>query len=1074
MASLFDLNLLQEKVGELSTADIEGHLNIVRKWHEDLHHGTLLKDKETSREQSFNQDFFIKILGYKEKPNSPYSMEPKATTEFANYPDVILGHFEGDTQNISAVVELKGAAIDLDRPQKREQNLTPVQQGFKYKLQYRSCPFVIVSNFQEFRIYNDNQIDYNLWTLDNLVDPTDDYFAFKSWYYLLHHDRLVSPSSNSKTEELLTDIRIEQEAIGESLYVRYAKARQQLISAVIKQNEVDPQLAIKFAQTIVDRVVFVAFAEDRGLLPSNTLLRIKTESEKSSFGLGFWDLLKGLFRGIDSGNASLGIPNGYNGGLFHPNNELDQLTLSDDSLDPLIRLSEFDYSHDSSVTILGRIFEQSISDVEQLKASVSKGQVPVIPRVSRRKKDGIFYTPDYIVRYMVDQTLGEYLRKLEKSMQDAVNLHGNLTDKNYEKREREAYTKYQQALQKIHVVDPACGSGAFLVNVFDYLLSENQRVGKILNTLFDTEDFYREILQKNIYGVDLNEESIEITKLSLWLKTAIKDKKLTSLDNNIKAGNSLEIDWAEYFPDVMNTGGFETVLMNPPYIKEDENKEAFASSKSNPIYQGKMDLWYLFGGLALDIVQPKTGYVGVIAQNNWVTSDGASKFRDKVVREARIERFIDFGAYNVFKEAGIQTMIMTCRKDESEQAYRFNYQKLELKSAQESDAKDFLSQVDTEGSLRFDSEINRAASLGAPITFVPPTATDTLEKIVEHGTFFIDKKNEIFSGIDCQERLKESDAQHLREVNGIDVEKGDGIFVLTKAELDELSLSPKDKELIRPLYSPAQINRYYASQSPNSYVIFTDSSFKDPRSLDNYPGIKKHLDRFLPVITSANRPYGLHRIRNKANYSGGRIFVIRKAVSRPRFCYVDFDACFNRTFNIIKTYRIDQKYLTALLNSSIVAYWLQFQGKMQGENFQVDMQPVSTIPIAETEDTAPFIAFYDELCTFNQCLHSAIQKFERSFLAVTGLSSLPRGSQCWWSMDFQQFFRASKAKLSLSDTADLAEFFEQQSQVVREIVADIETAEYQLDELVFDLYELTSDQRQLVRASVNSALDALA
>lgn len=117
MAPLFDLNQLREATGTIKTSEIEPYLEIVRGWHHDLHHGTLILDKETSREQAYNRDFFVKILGYVEKPHIPYSMEPKATTENANFPDVILGHFDGESKNISAVVELKGAGIDLDRPQ---------------------------------------------------------------------------------------------------------------------------------------------------------------------------------------------------------------------------------------------------------------------------------------------------------------------------------------------------------------------------------------------------------------------------------------------------------------------------------------------------------------------------------------------------------------------------------------------------------------------------------------------------------------------------------------------------------------------------------------------------------------------------------------------------------------------------------------------------------------------------------------------------------------------------------------------------------------------------------------------
>jgi type II restriction/modification system DNA methylase subunit YeeA len=138
------------------------------------------------------------------------------------------------------------------------------------------------------------------------------------------------------------------------------------------------------------------------------------------------------------------------------------------------------------------------------------------------------------------------------------------------KNEQDAYRAYQHILQNVKVLDPACGSGAFLVKVFDYLYAENIRVGKIVQSLFDDETIYKSILQNNIYGVDLNPESVEITKLSLWLKSAQKDKKLNNLDANIKCGNSLIDDpavagyrafnWNKEFADIMHSGGFDVIV----------------------------------------------------------------------------------------------------------------------------------------------------------------------------------------------------------------------------------------------------------------------------------------------------------------------------------------------------------------------------------------------------------------------------------------------------------------------------------------------------------------------------------
>ena len=170
------------------------------------------------------------------------------------------------------------------------------------------------------------------------------------------------------------------------------------------------------------------------------------------------------------------------------------------------------------------------------------------------------------------------MKRLEDKEQESI--------AKYPKDELKAYQNYQYILQNVKVLDPACGSGAFLVKVFDYLYSENKRVGQIITNfaiqnkttvpLFDDDSIYKSILQNNIYGVDLNPESVEITKLSLWLKSAIKNKKLNNLDNNIKKGNSLISDPAVAgddafdrnveFADIMKSGGFDVIVGNPPYV----------------------------------------------------------------------------------------------------------------------------------------------------------------------------------------------------------------------------------------------------------------------------------------------------------------------------------------------------------------------------------------------------------------------------------------------------------------------------------------------------------------------------
>jgi len=154
MAKLFGENKLRELASLFSADDFREELSIVRAWQHDFHKGSLKSDKETSREQAYNHAFFVRILGYVEKPTAPFTIEPKSSTDFGQLPDARLGYFDPSrgVEHTAAVVELKDASTSLDRPQRRDGNLSPVQQGFKYKPQYVNCPFVIVSNFFELRL----------------------------------------------------------------------------------------------------------------------------------------------------------------------------------------------------------------------------------------------------------------------------------------------------------------------------------------------------------------------------------------------------------------------------------------------------------------------------------------------------------------------------------------------------------------------------------------------------------------------------------------------------------------------------------------------------------------------------------------------------------------------------------------------------------------------------------------------------------------------------------------------------------------------------------------------------------
>ena len=274
----------------------------------------------------------------------------------------------------------------------------------------------------------------------------------------------------------------------------------------------------------------------------------------------------------------------YNGGLFSPDELLDNLIINDNILvKDLQRFSAYDFNTEVDVNILGHIFEHSLSEIEEITAGIEGTHVS--KNKSKRKKDGVFYTPKYITQYIVENTVGKLCREKRKQLgiadieidESHHNKAGNLSAKGKDLQGK--FEQYKKWLLSLKILDPACGSGAFLNEALNFLIDEHKLItdfqtdlqkGQI--PLFNIE---AHILENNLYGVDINEESIEIAKLSLWLRTAKKGRKLTSLNDNIKCGNSLIDDskiagkkafnWRQEFPQVMQNGGFDVIIGNPPY-----------------------------------------------------------------------------------------------------------------------------------------------------------------------------------------------------------------------------------------------------------------------------------------------------------------------------------------------------------------------------------------------------------------------------------------------------------------------------------------------------------------------------
>lgn len=384
--------------------------------------------------------------------------------------------------------------------------------------------------------------------------------------------------------------------------------------------------------------------------------------------------------------------------------------------------------------------------------------------------------------------------------------------------------------------------------------------------------------------------------------------------------------------------GFDIVIGNPPYIKEYTYKEAFKELKKDSYYQGKMDLWYLFACRFLDLLKAN-GHQCFIATNNWVTNNGASKLRNKIVSDAKIIEFIDFNNYKIFESADIQTMVYLLKKDSSDDKYKVDVKRVTNASFKSDDLDLFLQACNFDLGEYYHFNFNRLTHFDKIFNFSGNNILEVLEKITLKANFNL-SKDEVAQGIvPPQDFLNKKNQKILGDSFSV----GDGIFILSQQEKDNLKLTKTEYEIIRPYFTTKELNRYSAIKQNQYWIIYTGSSAN--KIINNYPNIKNHLDKFAEIITSDNAPYGLHRARNEDFFKGEKIISLRKCPKRPTFTYTNFDAYVAQTFFVIKTNRINLQYLTAILNSKVIQFWLRHKGKMQGNNYQIDKEPLINIPI---------------------------------------------------------------------------------------------------------------------------------
>lgn len=712
---LFNRRVLQQAVDAVPEPTAE-QAAVAARWAQTVRQPAFLRENEKPHQGAFLSDLFGTVLGYAQLAGAgvdgTYHLIAEAAsseTKGGTTPDAQLGTFEtGGASATRGVVELKAPGADLDARQNRTgDKRTPVEQGFGYVPKFDGCRWVVVSNFRTVRLYRTTRGEAYAWTLD--VGRLDEPDVLRGALAVLGRDRLIGTSAQgeSATGALVERSRREEKAVTEEFYRFYRDARVRLFEALVAANPAPMPAAaheralLGHAQTVLDRLLFVCFAEDTELLPEGVLKQALDQAGSGFVVSTRWDLLRALFAAVDAGRPDLGIT-GYNGGLFAPDAALDGLTVPDAALDFAYTLSGYDFSDELGVEVLGRVFERSIADLEALHAEIEGAAGPGAEARSKRSQDGVFYTPEWVTRFVAEQALGQWLRGRYDALREA---HGvdRISETFHKKRqgaEVAFWSAYRDELRTVKVLDPACGSGAFLVAAFDALLAEYQRANRALAALeggqaglFDPD---REILRENLYGVDLNGESVEITRLSLWLKTARRGQPLTALDATVRAGNSLVsppaadasaadraafeaftqaapneavFDWEAAFPEVFSATrpdgrcGFDVVLGNPPYVRGewlDAGLKGVLAARY-AVYAGKADLLSYFYERSLGVMAPG-GRLGFIVSNKWLKAGYGEPLRRYLARAAETEALVDFGHSPVFEDADTFPVITVLRK----------------------------------------------------------------------------------------------------------------------------------------------------------------------------------------------------------------------------------------------------------------------------------------------------------------------------------------------------------------------------------------------------------------------------
>ena len=1084
--ALFQTSVLKQYINLQDIAAVE---KAYKKYQKYFLNPTIQENIKSSKEEQFQATFltelFVNILGYTINPSPNYNL----TTEFKNQKNARKadGAILKEAQAIG-VIELKGTKTkDLESIRR---------QAFDYKANQKGCVYVVTSNFEKLRFYINDATEFEEFNLFELSQE-----RFQLLYLCLYRDNVLTNLPLSIKEASI----VEEEKITKSFYSDYSVFKRELFRDLVKRNakrlkseassiietteeDDDAQAEItrleknvkltlfKKSQKLIDRFLFIFFAEDRTLLPSNSTLQILNKwRDDWDFGdeRPLYQLFKQYFNFLDigrKGTEKRAEIYAYNGGLFKPDAILDNLEIDNDLLYKYtLKLANYDFESQVDVNILGHIFENSLNEIESVNAEIEGGEFD--KQKSKRKKDGVFYTPKYITKYIVENTVGKLCeeKKSELGFAEEEYFKGR---KNRNKTTIEKLVsildEYREWLLQITICDPACGSGAFLNQALDFLIKEHTYIdelkAKVLGGGLQFPDIENTILENNIYGVDLNEESVEIAKLSLWLRTAQPRRKLNDLSSNIRCGNSLidsksvagdkAFNWETAFPKVFAKGGFDVIIGNPPYVRAEllTNYMTFFEN-SFKVYHPASDLFAYFYELGSTIIK-RNGLMGFIS-NTFDKTTAGKVLREYISDTTRLIQYIDFTEVQIFEGATTYPVIIILNRTEKENN-AFKYIKIP-KSSQSK-----VIDIDNHQNI----EVLQDGLESNSWSFLSVGKSKLIKRISELKTI-----RESFGKCYYGVKTALNDAFIVKN----DWKEGEHIkLILEGKEIKKWNVSKKEQKLI--LFKSKWTNQAYPNIKSEDDKLF--------KLKQDFPNIFNHL---IPFSERAKKRYDKGdfwwELRNCAYYD---LFEKSKIIfpnlqNSNKFCYDSEGTYINAPAVFLPS---DSLTLLCILNSKIVWEFLKSICVVRsGGYIEVKPQYFEQIPIPDFQEEDIFNEKATNIISYVDDFQKIERQFKNYFSTSLSLNKLPRKLENWHELDFGDYIKELNkaikvtnkervkeelepiATLTKLDEMEWMEAFETKKKEAQELQSQISQTEAEIDQMVYQLYGLTQEEIDIIENS---------